>query len=156
MGKAKQTFRRPLPPVRQAQAGMALAEVLIALTITGLMVGSIVSGYLFSLTSAEKSALSLAANNRALQRIEETRGAKWDTSSFPPVDELVATNFPVQVVALDLAGAGSGVTYATNVTRITQLSSSPPLKLIHVDCIWRFRGSQLVTNSIDTCRSPDQ
>jgi type II secretory pathway pseudopilin PulG len=153
MRKAKKAFRRCS---RQMQAGMALAEVLIALAITGLMVASVVSGYLFSITSAEKSALSLAANNRAMERLEETRAAKWDLSSYPPVDELAETNFPVTVVALDLAGAGPGVTYATNFTRITELSSSPPLKQIHVDCVWRFRGMQLVTNSIDTCRSPDQ
>jgi prepilin-type N-terminal cleavage/methylation domain-containing protein len=143
-------------PRNQGQLGMALVEVMMALAIAGLMIGSILSGYLFSITAAEKAAMSLAANHRAVERIEETRSVKWDTSSYPPVDELVSSNFPVKVVVLDLPGAGPNLTYATNITRITQLSVMPPLKQIHVDCIWRFRGVQLITNSIDTCRSPDQ
>jgi type II secretory pathway pseudopilin PulG len=135
---------------------MTLVEVLVAFAIAGLAVGSIVSGYLFCITSVEKSALSLAANAKATERLEETRGAKWDTSSYPAVDELVATNFPVEVVVLDLAGSGPGVTYATNLTRISQISTAPPLKQIRVDCIWRFKATQLVTNTIETCRAPDQ
>jgi hypothetical protein len=25
-----------------------------------------------------------------------------------------------------------------------------------VDCIWRFKGTELITNSIETIRAPDQ
>ncbi len=153
MKKLSQRSRRSL---RRAGAGMTLVEVLVAMAISGVAVGSIVSGYLFAVTSAEKSALSLAANARAMERLEETRGAKWDTAVYPPVDELVATNFPDEVVVLDRAGSGSGLTYATNVTQIFQISATPPLKQIRVDCIWRFNGDQLITNTIETCRAPDQ
>ena len=135
---------------------MTLVEVVVALAISGLVVGGMISGYVFSLTAAEKSALSLAANARAMQRVEETRSAKWDLSSYPPVDELVATNFPDQVVLLDLSGSGAQATYATNTTWISQISAAPPLKRIRVDCVWRFNGKQLVTNTIETCRAPDQ
>jgi prepilin-type N-terminal cleavage/methylation domain-containing protein len=153
MNQAKQRFGQPR---RRREAGMTLAEVVVALAISGLAVGSIVSGYIFCTNSAEKSALSLAANAMAMQRIEEARSAKWDTSSSPAVDQLVATNFPDKVVTLDVSGTGSGITYATNLTQISVISASPPLKRIHVDCVWSFRGSKLFTNSIETCRSPDQ
>ena len=135
---------------------MTLVEVIVALGISVLAVVGIVTGYLFSITSAQKSALSMAAADKAVERIEETRSAKWDISSFPVVDELVASNFPSELIVLDQNGAGKGITYATNLTQITQLSVNPPLKLVHVDCIWSFKGGQVLTNSIETCRAPDQ
>jgi len=30
------------------------------------------------------------------------------------------------------------------------------LAKIHVDCIWQFRGVELITNSVETIRAPDQ
>lgn len=139
----------------RSRVGMTLLEVVIAMAITGLVVGGIVFGYTFCTTSAERAALSLAANARALERIEETRSAKWDTASWPAVDRVVAANFPSKVVTLDLSGSGNGITQGTIQTEISQISASPPLKRIRVDCIWKFKG-QLVTNSIETCRAPDQ
>lgn len=138
-----------------AQSGMTLAEVTIAMAITGLAVGGIVSGYLYCTTSAEKAGLHLAANARALERIEETRSVKWDTASWPQVDQLVATNFPSKTVTLDLSGSGVGAVSATVNADITQVSTTPPLKRIRVDCIWQFKGST-ITNTIETCRAPDQ
>ena len=135
---------------------MTLVEVCVALVISGLTVGAIVSGYLFCVTAAEKSALSLAANGTALKRIEQTRCASWNTVSYPPIDQLVATNFPTQVVTLDLAGTGPNATYATNITTISTLSINPPLRRIHVDCIWQFRSGATYTNSLEMCRAPDQ
>lgn len=137
---------------------MTLVEVVIALAISGLAVGAVVTGYTYSTTSAEKAALSMAADARAMQRIEETRSAQWITSTWPQVDQLVGTNFPGKVVTLDLSGSGAGATLATITTEISQVSINPPLKRIHVECIWqfKFKGYQWVTNAIETCRAPDQ
>jgi type II secretory pathway pseudopilin PulG len=135
---------------------MTIFEVVVALGISGLAVAAIVNGYIFCVTSAEKSALSLSANNRAMQRIEEMRSAKWDISTWPVIDQLVSTNFSNSVVTLDVSGSGSAVTYATNFVTISQISTNPPLKRIRVDCVWNFKGSHLITNTIETCRSPDQ
>ena len=139
-----------------ANAGMTLVEVVVALAISALVVAAIVTGYLFSITSSQRSALSLVASARALERVEQTRSAKWDMSSWPTVDQLVATNFPDELVALDLDGTGTRITYATNITVISQMSVNPPLKDIRVDCVWNFNGSQLITNTVETCRAPDQ
>jgi prepilin-type N-terminal cleavage/methylation domain-containing protein len=139
-----------------ASGGMTLVEVVVAISISSLAVSAIVTGYLFSIGSAQKSSLSLAAAAQALERVEEARSAKWDTSSWPQVDQLVPTNFPSQVVVIDQGGAGNGITYATNFTEISLLATNPPLKKIHVDCVWTFRGTQLLTNAVETCRAPDQ
>ena len=135
---------------------MTLVEVVIALAITGLTVGGIVAGYLFCTASAVKAELAEAANARAMERIEEARSARWDTSAWPVVDQLVATNFPDVTVSLDMPGSGPGGTSATIETEITQISLTPPIRRIRVDCIWQSSGSEWVTNTIETIRAPDQ
>lgn len=138
------------------ESGMTLAEVVIAMFIAGLAVVGIMSGYYYCTHSAEKAGLHLAANARALERLEETRSARWDTASWPKVDMLVASNFPSKTVILDLSGSGGFAVSATLNTEITDISTAPPLKRVRVDCIWLFKGAQRITNTLETCRAPDQ
>jgi hypothetical protein len=133
---------------------MTLVEVVLAVAIAAVGVAGIVAGYIYSAASAQKWALSLAANAGAIERLEETRSALWRTSTS--LDELQSTNFPDKIVTLDQSGTGMGIVYATNITRITQISTDPPLKRVRVDCIWSFRGIGPFTNSIETCRAPIQ
>lgn len=148
-------------PGRRARAqalGMTLAEVVVALAIASLTVLGLVDGYIYSTVGAEKASLSLAANTRALERLEDTRAAIWNVSGWPVVDQLVATNFPTEVVILDLSGQGAGITYGTNYTAITQVSLAPQLRRVRVDCVWQFRSAQfssLFTNTVETLRGPD-
>jgi type II secretory pathway pseudopilin PulG len=133
---------------------MTLIEVVIALAITAVTVAGIISGYTYCTTSSVKAELEQAANTRAMERIEQTRSAQWDASGWPAVDQLVATNFPDEIVSLEMSGTNG--TLATIQTTIAQISDSPPLRSIHVDCIWQFQGGAFITNSIETCRAPDQ
>jgi type II secretory pathway pseudopilin PulG len=135
---------------------MTLVEVVVALAITGLTLGGIVAGYIYCTTAAVKAELTQAANARAMERLEQTRSARWDTSVWPNVDQLVATNFPSEVVSLDTPGSGSGGTSATIETTISQISLHPPIRRIRVDCRWRFRGVELITDTMETIRAPDQ
>ncbi len=135
---------------------MTLVEVVVALAITGLTVGGIISGYIYCTTSAVKAELVQAASARALERIEQARSAQWDTAGSTNVDQLVATNFPNEVVSLDTPGTNWGGTSATIVTTISQISVNPPIRGIRVDCIWQFRGAEWITNTIETIRAPDQ
>lgn len=80
MKQLKQKCGRP--PSRSRE-GMALIAVVMALAITGLVVGRIFTGYTFCTTSPEQAALALAANVRAQERTEQTQSAKWDTASWP-------------------------------------------------------------------------
>ena len=149
------------PPNRRVRAqalGMTLAEVVVAMAVASLAVLSLVGGYISSTVAAEKARLSLAANTRALERLEDTHGAIWNVSGWPVVDQLVATNFPPKVVIIHLAAQGAGITYGTNYTTITQVSLAPQLRRIRVDCVWRFQGRQsstLITNTVETLRGPD-
>lgn len=143
-----------IPP--RGRAGMTLFEVVVALAITGMTAGGIVTGYVYSTTFAVKAELAQAANARAMERLEQAQSARWDTSSWPVVDQLVATNFPDKVISLDMPGSGSGGTSATIETTISQISLTPPIRRIRVDCIWQYRGVELITNTIETIRAPDQ
>jgi prepilin-type N-terminal cleavage/methylation domain-containing protein len=134
------------------QSGMTLAEVVISMAIAGLAVGGIVGGYIYCATSAEKSGLYLAASARAMERLEETRSATWNKT----VDQVVSANFTNKDVILDLSGSGGNMILATLNTSIAQISTAPPLKRIRVDCIWLFKGSERITNTIETCRARDQ
>ena len=148
-------------PGRAARAqalGMTLVEVVVALAIASLMVLSLVGGYIYSTVCAEKAGLSLAANTRALERLEDTHAAIWNVSGWPVVDQLEATNFPAELVILDRSGQGAGITYGTNYTTITQVSLAPQLRRVRVDCVWQFQAGQfstLLTNTVETLRGPD-
>ncbi|HMD55363.1 MAG TPA: hypothetical protein VKJ65_12500 [Phycisphaerae bacterium] len=135
---------------------MTLVEVVVSLAIAGLIIGGIVSGYTFCLASTEKAELAQVANAKALERLEETQSATWDTASYPVVDQLVATNFPDQNILLNITGSGPSGAPATLKTAISQISLAPPLREIRVDCIWQFRGAGMTTNTIETIRAPDQ
>lgn len=138
----------------RGRAGMTLAEVVMALAIAALTVAGIVSGYVYCMTSAVKAELYQAANAKAVERLEQARSAQWNTSGTT-TDQLVASNFPDEMVFLDLPGTNGVGTSATIQTTIAQISASPPIRTVHVDCIWQFQGVELITNSIETIRAPN-
>jgi type II secretory pathway pseudopilin PulG len=131
-----------------------LTEVIISIAVTALAVGGMVSGYLFSVDRAEWSARSAAAQALTAQRIEQTRAARWDTMAG--IDEVVTTNFPVEVVPLNMPSTSMTGVLATNITTIALISEDPPLKIVRVDCLWSFLSRGPFTNTLITYRSPDQ
>lgn len=136
--------------------GFTLAEVVIAASIAAISIGGIIYGYIMSAQRAEWAAYAMAAQALAMQRVEQSRAAKWDVESTPTLDQVVPANFPIQVSILDIPISGTNVVYATNFTTITTLSTTPPLKSIQVDCVWFWSvGGRLFTNTIVTYRSPD-
>ena len=135
---------------------MTLTEIVISLAITTLAVGGMVSGYTFSVERAEWSSRSAAAQVLVDQKLEQTKVARWDTLASPAIDDLVSSNFPVEVTALGIPSTSVQGVLATNITTISLVSEDPPLKMIRIQCIWPFSGRGLVTNTIVTYRSPDQ
>jgi prepilin-type N-terminal cleavage/methylation domain-containing protein len=171
---------------RRRHEGFSLIEVVITLMIAGVAILGIVNGYIFSANRAEWSAYNLAAQSLAVQRMEQTRAAKWDTLASPVVDELVSSNFPNTVNILDIPVTGNGqasviaasfpttltnaaalanqaatngitFVYATNYTTIWGVTNgSAVYKGVKVDCVWSFMSRGVFTNSIVTYRGPDQ
>lgn len=142
-------------PDRSATA-FTLVEVALALAIAGILLAGLMLGYVQLLRRAEWSAHSLAAHSLAQQRLEQARAAKWDTLATPPVDHLVAVNFPPQIEILDLPISGTNIAFATNFTTIRTVSTDPPLKLVQVECVWSTHTGAVFTNRLATYRAPDQ
>jgi prepilin-type N-terminal cleavage/methylation domain-containing protein len=141
---------------KAGRSAFTLVEVVIATAIAALTIGSSIYAYVQTTRRAEWSAYSLAAHSLAMQRTEQTRAAKWDPMGFPPVDELVPTNFPPRIEVLDIPISGTNIAYATSITSIATISLNPPLKKIRVDCRWSFASGRSFTNTIITYRAPDQ
>ncbi|MFO1500239.1 MAG: type II secretion system protein [Verrucomicrobiota bacterium] len=120
------------------RSGVTLVEVIVALAIGGLMMAAVAFGFMQCMRRAEWSSFSLAANSLALQRLEQARAAGWNSADA--TNDLVSAKFPADRQMLDVAFGTSNVLWATNFTTITTLSTNPPLKLVRVDCVWRFRA----------------
>ena len=141
---------------QRSSAGMTLAETVVSIGIAAVMISGTINGYILSTHRAEWSAQSLAAHALALQRLEQIRSAKWDTAAFPGVDNVTSANFPDTTNLLELPISGTNVVNATLRTAITTLSSNPPLKMIRIDCIWRYLSHGTFTNTVISYRAPDQ
>jgi len=137
-------------------AAFTLAEVVVSLAIASTVIVGIVTGYINCVYRAEWLACSVAAQSLASQRLEQVRAARWDTLANPPLDEVTTNQFPVMVQPLDLPRSGNKVINATNRTFITVISTNPPMRLIRVECTWRFPGRRLYTNVLTTYRCPVQ
>lgn len=133
-----------------------LAEVVIATSLSALVIGGSVYGYVLAAKRAEWSAYRLAANSMALGRMEQARACKWDPLGFPPVDELVSSNFPITTNILDIPISRTNIVYATNYTTISVISTNPPVKMIRVDSTFRFLNRGVFTNTVVTYRAADQ
>ena len=134
----------------------SLVEVVTAIAISSMSISATVTGYILAAHRSEWSAYSLAAQSLAMQRLEQSRSAKWNPTGFPPVDELQTTNFPVSLAILDVPISGTNIVYATNYMTISTVSVQPPVKMVRVECVWRYANRGLYTNAIATYRAPDQ
>jgi Tfp pilus assembly protein PilV len=141
---------------RRTDGGFSLAEAVTAMAVALITIGGLVSGFMQSSREAEYSSYSLAAQSQALRSLEQVRAAKWDPLGFPQVDQVWGSNFPMRVEILDVPMRGDNITYVTNFTTITVVSTDPPLKLIRVDSVWRFMERGMCTNTAATYRAPDQ
>lgn len=128
----------------------------MATALAATTVGASIYAYVMAAQRAEWSAYTLAAHSLAMQQLEQCRAAKWDPMGYPPVDDLVSSNFPPSVNMLDIPVSGTNIVWATNVTTITVLSENPPLKRIRVECRWPFMQRGQFTNIVVTYRAPDQ
>lgn len=141
---------------RRGQAGFSLEEVIMSMGITALIVAGAARAHVAAAMRAEWSACSFAASNSAMQRVEQIRSARWDTLATPVLDQLVSSNFPPQIVTLEVPSIGTNVVYATNFTSVSVLSLDPPMRVVRTDCVWRFSDRGLFTNSTVVYRGPDQ
>jgi hypothetical protein len=138
------------------ESGGSLFELIFALAIALITVSASTKGYVLTAHKAEWSAYSLAAHSLAMQRIEQTRAAKWDPGAWPSVDRVIPANFPPLTNVLDVPVSGTNITYGIVTTTVTNISVNPPLKVVRADCVWKFGNHGWFTNTVISYRAPDQ
>ena len=85
-----------------SEKAFTLVEVVISSLIGAVVMAGIIYGYVMSAERTEWSSYYQAAQSIAMQRMEQTRAAKWEVQTTPQTDELQSTNFPVVVKVLDI------------------------------------------------------
>jgi type II secretory pathway pseudopilin PulG len=133
-----------------------LVEVVIAMALTGVVTGGVLSGYVMSSRRAEWSSYSLAAHSLAMQRVEQARAAKCTPLLGMGIDEVQATNFPAMASILDIPVVGTNYAWATTYTTVTIVSADPLVKMIRADCVWRFKQRNYYSNSMIVYRTVDR
>jgi hypothetical protein len=147
---------QPNTAQHRRSGGFSLEEVCISLGIALGTVLVVIACYRLSLYRAEWSLNSTAAQALARQRLEQTRGARWEPNSPTAVDELVVANFPEVVRSLDIPAVGTNLNPARVITTITWISSDPPMKWVQVDCVWTLGVRGPFTNRVAALRTADQ
>jgi type II secretory pathway pseudopilin PulG len=175
---------------KQAEKGsadnaFALAEVLIAFFIFGIVTSGMIYGYLEANRIAEWSSQSQAATSYALQGMERMRSAQWCAEEIPTTNGantsdvmpmMVITNPPLasylpstlvpatgvncfttnEVDYLDVPTSGNLIP-VTNYLTVTQIHTNPTLRQIVSQVSWTFTFTGAVyTYTIITLRAPDQ
>jgi len=144
---------------RRDVSGFTIVEVVIAVLISTIVFASVIYGYVGANDRSEWSAYSFAAQNLALQAVEQARTAQWEPDNWPVIDDLGVTNY-TQIETLDLPPSGPPV-FATNYVSITTITNSPEIRQLRADCVWklvtRYHGAAgPFTNTAVTFRAADQ
>lgn len=144
-----------------AEAGMTLAEVLIAVAIFALVFGSVLTGLTQARYRAAWASLNLEAAKFSERRFEQVQNAPWDPTALIPTNGITSNNFPtVTVDLMDYTGAGSLL--ATNTVRIdvqtnvVSTTINTQYMVITSTVVWRYRGRGPFTNMVTSIRAPDQ
>ncbi len=140
---------------RVSRAAFTLAELLISIALLAMVMAGVIYGYAQANRIAEWSSMSQAAQSYALQGLEQVRSAKWDLWANPTVDLMPApTNF-TQSDIMDVPVTGAPF-YVTNYIKLIQISTSPQVREVWSQCIWKFPlTGQSFTNTVITYRAPD-
>lgn len=160
------------PAAKRPASAFTLAEVVMAVAITTLIFGGILTANVHLTKRAEWTGQSLAAQALAIQQLEQARSAVWDNSLGK--NELTNLNLlgwtsngrvgkGYSHAILDLPISGTNYVRATNYVTITQLTNvtglaGVRLQMVQVDTVWRFRAfgsSRLHTNTVVTYYAPD-
>jgi type II secretory pathway pseudopilin PulG len=154
------TFRSNNSLLKRGQtAGFSAIELVMSMSVFGIMTSGMLLGYVTSAQRAEWNAHALAAQSVAFQGAEQARSAKWDTQIQQKIgkggsDELGLTSYE-RPCTLDIAASGQAV-IVTNYVKITQVSANPAIRKIQSDCVWMFASRGWYTNTVILLRAPDQ
>lgn len=143
------------------QAGFALAELLIAFGVLGMVFSGLIYGYVQANRMAEWTSMSLAAESYASEGAEQLRAGNWSPRAYPPVDQTgLTTNTYWDIMDVPIKGSPASndfAFYVTNYVSVTTYSVNPPIRQIRSDCKWTFPLTGAVqSNTVILLRAGDQ
>ena len=175
--RPKNGLLRTITGLRQAESGLSLVELLIAVGLVGLLYGTILTSYMSTAIRLEWTGDSLAAQACGVKCLEQARSAVWDPALGKNevtnlnlvayswnAGTLTLTGYTTNIV--DIPYKGTNYLLATNfitIQTVTENNSAVlpvQLQMLRVDTVWPFSGwggysVRLYTNTIITYIAPD-
>jgi hypothetical protein len=156
-----------------SQGGFSLAEVVMAVFVSMLLFGGMITAYTNVTRNAQWSGYSLAAQALAIQQVEQAHSAVWDPTDNPPKNEISNMMTGLSGYAysggvlsgyswtnLDLPVNGGNYVRATNYVTLSTITPSAgvTLQVLQVNTVWPFRlgnATAYYTNTVVTYLAPD-
>ena len=152
---------------RLATNAFTLIEILISFVILSLVMSGLMYGYVEANRIAEWNAMSLAAQSYAIQGAEQLRAADWRPRDGTNTGQNTAwetwpgywkTNYGIMDVPIKgNPGSNDFAFFVTNIVKVTEPSTNPPLLQISSAAYWNFSFTgQRCSNVVILQRAPDQ
>jgi type II secretory pathway pseudopilin PulG len=152
---------------RLATNAFTLIEILISFVILTLVMSGLMYGYVEANRIAEWNSMSLAAQSYAIQGAEQLRAADWRPRDGTNTGQNTAwetwpgywkTNIGIMDVPIKGDPNSSDFAFfVTNIVKVTEPSTNPPLLQIRSDAYWIFPFTgQQYDNIVVLQRAPDQ
>ena len=138
------------------QSAFTLIEVVLSTAIAALVLAGMFQGYNMVGRRVQFSACNLAASATAMRQLEQVVSANW-IPTYGITQQLFSTPLLTpQTGNLCLPSAKGNVLTCTNLTTISQISTTPPYTMIQVQCVWSFPTyGGIFTNTVAVLRAPN-
>ena len=153
---------------RLATNAFTLIEILISFVILALVMSGLMYGYVQANRMAEWSSMSLAAQSYASQGVEQLRAADWrprdpSTNHGPNTAWEIWPGYSrtnIGILDVPIKGNPASTNFAffvTNIVKVTEPSTNPPLLQIRSDVYWIFPFTGQQYDNVEILqRAPDQ
>jgi len=141
-----------------SEAGMTLAETLIASAIFAIVFASVITSLSLAGYRSEYARFNAAGAKFAEEAMERCRNAPWDPLAVPAIDMLVSSNFPADSILLDTYAARGNPLNGSRAVTITPVpaATNASYKVIMVQVVWGYKGRGPTTNTLVSLRAPDR
>ena len=138
------SIRATIGPAKGSARGFSLVEVVIALAVLALVMGSMILCYNQSCERAQWTGYALAAQGLAIQQLEQARAAAMDPNGLVcELTNIAPSGTATTAATLDLPIPGTNYVWATNYVGIKLVTNSVnPLVtvyMVRVDTVWPLK-----------------
>lgn len=140
--------------VGRADVAFTLIELLVAMGIAFTVLGTLAFGYIQSYRITDSAMLQEAAQQLAVDRLEQVRSAEWVAYGTSQTNKLPWFEGQMKM-QLEVPSVSTNKIDAWVTTAVTWVGNNPPLQRIDVVCLWTNLDGQVYTNAVSTLRAPN-